>query len=136
MSKKKNEQSESKEIKAFLGEGTEFKGTLSFEGTVRVDGRLEGEVVTSDTLIVGEKARINAEIHVGTLIALGKITGNISASKKIKIHSSCELNGNIKTPSLFIEEGAIFEGSCEMDKETLNVSIIAEEVQLKNNQKI
>ena len=74
------------EIKAFLGEGTDFKGILTFEGTVRVDGQLEGEVYTKDTLIVGESATVNAEINVNTIVISGVVRGNINATGKIVVH--------------------------------------------------
>lgn len=106
----------STDLKAFLGEATEFKGLLSFQGTVRIDGKLEGEVVTKDTLIVGESADIKAEITVGIMISEGKIMGNVTASNRIEIRSKSRLIGNIKTPSLIIEQGAIFDGSCQMGK--------------------
>jgi cytoskeletal protein CcmA (bactofilin family) len=102
------------ELKAFLGEGTNFKGVLAFEGTVRIDGKLEGEIITDDTLIIGEKAIVNAEINVGTIAINGKITGNILAKERIDIHSSGEVYGNLKTKILTIEEGVIFQGHCEM----------------------
>ncbi len=102
------------EIKAFLGEGTEFKGTLFFEGTVRIDGRLEGEIVSPDLLIVGEPAFIKAQIDVGTVVNSGKIIGNICAKKKVELLSSSRVVGTIKTPALIIAEGATFNGNCEM----------------------
>jgi len=102
------------EIKAFLGEGTDFKGILTFEGTVRVDGKLEGEVYTKDTLIVGESAVVAAEINVHTIVISGIVRGNINATGKIEVHRPGKLFGNVKTPSLFIEEGVIFEGNCAM----------------------
>jgi cytoskeletal protein CcmA (bactofilin family) len=105
---------EGKEIKAFLGEGTIFKGVIKFSGTVRLDGHVEGEIITKDTLIVGEKAHIIAEISVGSIIAIGKIEGNVTASKKIEIRAKSEVIGNIKAPLLFIEEGATFQGECKM----------------------
>lgn len=102
------------EIKAFLGEGTDFKGILTFEGVVRVDGKLEGEVVTKDTLIVGESAVINAEISVHTIVISGTVRGNITATGKIEVQRPGKVFGNLKTPNLFIEEGVIFEGNCTM----------------------
>lgn len=101
---------------AFLGEGTCFKGILSFEGTVRIDGKMEGEVYTKDTLVVGEVAVINAKIQAGTVIISGTVNGDIIAEKKVEILSSGKLFGNIATPSLSIEEGVIFEGSCSMNR--------------------
>lgn len=102
------------EIKAFLGEGTDFKGILTFEGTVRIDGKLEGEIYTKDTLIVGESAVVAAEINVHTIVISGIVRGNVNATGKIEVHRPGKLFGNVKTPSLFIEEGVIFEGNCAM----------------------
>ena len=101
-------------LNAFLGEGTSFKGTLTFEGTVRIDGRLEGEIFTKDTLVIGEGAQVNASIHAGVVVISGTVHGNITAERKIDIHASGRLFGNISTPSLVIEEGVVFEGGCTM----------------------
>lgn len=101
-------------IKAFLGDETEFKGVLSFEGTVRIDGRFEGEVLTEDNLIIGEKASVKAEIKVGTIHIQGVMEGNIYAAEKIQIAAKGKVIGNIITPILHIEEGAILEGSVSM----------------------
>ena len=102
------------EITAFLGKGTEFKGVLSFEGTIRVDGRVEGEVLSKDTLIAGDEAHLQGEISVGTIISSGKIVGNVNASQKVHILAPGVIEGNIKTPKLIIEEGVTFDGKCEM----------------------
>jgi cytoskeletal protein CcmA (bactofilin family) len=102
------------EITAFLGKGTQFKGVLSFEGTIRVDGRVEGEIISKDTLIAGDEAYLQGEISVGTIISSGKIAGNINASQKVHILAPGVIEGNIKTPNLIIEEGVSFDGSCEM----------------------
>ncbi|TNF45585.1 polymer-forming cytoskeletal protein [bacterium] len=110
------------EIKAFLGEGTDFKGILTFEGTVRIDGKLEGEIITKDTLIVGESAMVNAEINVHTIVISGVVRGNINSTGRVEVHRPGKLFGNIKTPSLLIEEGVIFEGSCSMTQEESKVS--------------
>ena len=101
-------------LNAFLGEGTSFKGTLTFEGTVRIDGKLEGEIFTKDTLVVGEAAQVNASVHTGVVEISGTVHGNITAERKVEIHTNGRLYGNISTPSLVIEEGVIFEGSCTM----------------------
>ena len=103
-------------LNAFLGEGTSFKGNLTFEGTVRIDGKLEGEIFTKDTLVVGEGATVKATIHTGILVVGGAVHGNIVAEKKVELHSSARLYGNLSTPLLSIAEGVIFEGSCTMGK--------------------
>ncbi len=106
-------------INAFLGEGTSFKGNLTFEGTVRIDGRLEGEIFTKDTLVVGKEAQIKADVHAGTLVVGGTIRGNVTAEKRVDLQTTARLFGNISTPSLIIAEGVVFEGACSMgaDKE-------------------
>jgi cytoskeletal protein CcmA (bactofilin family) len=108
---------EQAEITAFLGKGTEFKGVLSFEGTIRVDGKVDGEVISKDTLIAGDGAYLHGEITVGTLISSGKVFGNINASQKVHILAPGAIQGNIKTPRLIIEEGVLFDGKCEMASE-------------------
>ena len=101
-------------LNAFLGEGTSFKGTLTFEGTVRIDGRLEGEIFTKDMLVIGEGAQVTASIHAGVVVIGGTVHGNVTAERKVEINPTGRLYGNICTPSLVIEEGVIFEGSCTM----------------------
>lgn len=115
------------EITAFLGKGTEFKGVLSFEGTIRVDGKVEGEVVTKDTLIAGDGAFLQGEITVGTIISSGKIVGNINASQKVHLLAPASVQGTIKTPKLIVEEGVIFDGKCEMaeEKKTVEQKVVS-----------
>ena len=117
MLKKGSGTTEQSEISAFLGKGTEFKGVLSFEGTIRVDGKIEGEVISKDTLIAGDGAFLQGEISVGTIILSGKIVGNINASQKVHLLAPANIQGNIKTPKLIIEEGVTFDGKCEMASE-------------------
>ncbi len=107
----------SDDIIAFLGKGTEFKGVMTYEGTVRVDGKIEGEIITKGTLVVGDTALINAEISAGVIISSGKITGNLVAKEKVQLLNGAVLAGSIKSPVLLIEEGAKFNGTCDMGKE-------------------
>lgn len=103
-----------KSIRAFLGEGTEFKGVITFEGTVRVDGVLEGEVITDDTFIIGTAANVKAEVKAGIVIVMGRMEGKIEAKEKCEIRVGSHVSGEIFTPSIYIEEGAVFEGTCHM----------------------
>ena len=103
-----------KSIRAFLGEGTEFKGVITFEGTVRVDGVLEGEVITDDTFIIGTAANVKAEVKAGVVIVMGRMEGKIEAKEKCEIRVGSRVSGEIFTPSIYIEEGAVFEGTCHM----------------------
>ncbi|MBI3024281.1 MAG: polymer-forming cytoskeletal protein [Candidatus Tectomicrobia bacterium] len=103
-----------KTIRAFLGEGTEFKGVITFEGTVRVDGVLDGEVQTEDIFIVGAAARVKATIRAGAVIIMGKVEGRIEAKERCEIRAGSHVKGEVHTPSIYIEEGAVFEGVCHM----------------------
>lgn len=104
------------EITALLGRGTRFEGKLYFEGRVRVDGIFKGEIKSDDTLIIGDGAEVHAEIDVATVIVRGGIVhGNVRASQAIEIHAPGKLIGNINSPSVFIERGVEFQGSCRMD---------------------
>jgi cytoskeletal protein CcmA (bactofilin family) len=102
------------EIRAFLGEGTQFKGVLSFAGAVRIDGHLEGEIVGQELLIIGEPAQVKAEIEVGTLVVSGRVQGSISARERVELLRPGRVTGTIRTPCLVVAEGAVFNGNCEM----------------------
>ena len=103
------------EINTLLGRGSEFEGKLTFEGTVRIDGTLRGEVFSDDVLIVGEGARVEAEIEVGEIIVQGTIVGNIRAKRSIEILAPGRVKGDLTTPSLQIDKGVIFEGRSYME---------------------
>ena len=104
----------SEAIVAFIGKGVEFKGTISYSRTVRIDGLLDGEIHTDGSLLVGEGAVITAKVTAGTIVCMGKMTGDVTAKEKIKLQSPAVLNGGVKTPVLSIEEGVLFNGSLEM----------------------
>ncbi len=104
------------EITALLGRGTEFEGKLHFEGRVRIDGVFKGEIRSDDTLVIGEGAEIHAEIDVATVIVRGGVVhGNIRATTAIELHAPGKMVGNLHSPSLFIDRGVEFQGSCRMD---------------------
>src|ERR1700761_7855450 len=104
------------EITALLGRGTQFEGKLHFEGRVRIDGMFKGEIQSDDTLVIGEGAEVHAEIEVSTVIVRGGfVRGNIKARTAIEIHAPGKMVGNLHSPSLFIDRGVEFQGSCRMD---------------------
>ncbi len=104
------------DVIAFVGEGVTFKGTIRYKGSVRVDGRLEGEIFTDGILIVGEKAIISAKIEAGTIACQGRITGDIVAKERVKLMSPAVFEGSVKTPSISMDEGVLFNGTCVMPK--------------------
>lgn len=103
------------DLNALLGRGSEFDGKLTFEGTVRIDGKFTGSIVSNDVLVVGEGAKISAEITCGTIIVHGEINGNIKARNLVELHHPAKVRGNIETPVLMIEKGVMFEGQTKME---------------------
>ncbi|RMH05978.1 MAG: polymer-forming cytoskeletal protein [Nitrospirae bacterium] len=98
----------------FLGRGVDFKGIAQFEGTVRVDGRFEGEMHTNDTLIIGEHAVIKGNISGNVVVSGGKVQGNITAHQRVQLFTPAVVIGDIKTPNFSMEEGVYFQGMCDM----------------------
>jgi cytoskeletal protein CcmA (bactofilin family) len=103
------------EVHTLLGKGSEFEGKLTFEGQVRIDGKFNGQITTKDTLVIGEGARVTAEISAGTVIVNGHVEGNIRAAHLVELHQPGRVKGSIESPSLTMEKGVIFEGTCKME---------------------
>lgn len=101
-------------VTGVLDQGCEFEGKLCFQGTVRISGMFRGEIYTPDTLIIGQGARIQAQIEAGTVIISGEFSGSVRARHRVEIHQPAIFRGDILTPSLRVEEGVIFEGSSKM----------------------
>jgi cytoskeletal protein CcmA (bactofilin family) len=101
-------------VVAFVGKGVEFKGTISYGGTVRIDGSLDGEIQTDGSLLVGPEAVITAKVSTGTVVCMGKIIGDVTAKEKIKLLAPAVLTGGVKTPKLSIENGVLFNGTVKM----------------------
>jgi cytoskeletal protein CcmA (bactofilin family) len=103
------------EITTLLGRGASFEGKLTFEGTVRIDGKFKGEVFSDDVLVIGEGAVVEAEIDIGEVIIQGTVIGNVKAKRSIEIHAPGRVKGDLHTPSLQIDKGVIFEGRSFME---------------------
>jgi len=102
----------------FLGKDVVFKGVLTLQGSVRVDGQFEGELHSTGTVTVGELAIVRGNIKARVLITSGKIKGDITASEKVMIMSPGMLIGDVRTPSISIEGGAHFHGLSNMGADT------------------
>lgn len=102
------------ELNGFLDRGSNFKGELEFEDTMRIDGRFTGKIHSKNELIVGESAHIEGEIHVGRIAISGMVLGKIKADQRVEIHRNGRVYSDVDTPALIIEEGAIFQGNCTM----------------------
>jgi cytoskeletal protein CcmA (bactofilin family) len=101
-------------LTAFIDQGSEFSGKLSFKDTVRIDGRFDGQISSENTLIVGETGVVKAEIHSQVVIISGEVHGDVHARAQITLHKTASVFGNLHTSSLMIEDGAQFNGSVDM----------------------
>ena len=105
---------DSDEINVFLGKDSAFSGKIISEGIFRLDGKMEGEIFHSGTLIIGETAAIKGKVEVNILTLNGMVEGEVTAKGRLEIHSKGKLYGRISTPVLVVEDGGIFDGNCRM----------------------
>lgn len=113
------------QVNGLLDKGCSFEGKLTFDGTVQINGNFQGEVYSDGTLIVGNDAHIEGGIFVDTLIIYGSVQGTIDAKSRIELHVPASVISDIKTKTLSVEEGVVFQGKCQMDvpesKRQLNI---------------
>jgi cytoskeletal protein CcmA (bactofilin family) len=102
------------DLNGFMDVGTEFVGELRFRDTFRIDGRLRGKIASENTLVVGESAHIEAEIDCGVVSIRGTVSGKIHGRQRIELLAGCKVHGTLVSPKVLIEEGAFFEGNCDM----------------------
>jgi cytoskeletal protein CcmA (bactofilin family) len=101
-------------LNALLGAGSVFEGKLHFEGQVRIDGTFTGEITTTDLLIIGEGAKVSANINCGSVEIKGDINGNVNATDSIVLRATARVQADIYAPSLVVDKGAVFEGNSRM----------------------
>lgn len=100
---------------AILDRGSEFEGKLTFQGTVRIDGKFKGEVFSKSHIVIGESGEVEGSATIGSISISGHFKGDITASEKVELHPSAVVDGDITTPSLIIEEGVTFNGRAIME---------------------
>ncbi|HJO25477.1 MAG: polymer-forming cytoskeletal protein [Myxococcota bacterium] len=101
-------------LTAFIDQGSEFEGKLSFKDTARIDGNFRGEIASENTLIIGESGVVSASICAKTIAVSGTVEGDLTATTKVVLHKTARIRGNVKAPSLVIEEGAVLQGHVKM----------------------
>src|SRR5579859_6103552 len=99
-----------------IDEGSEIEGKFNFNGTVMVNGRLRGEIVANDSLVVGDKGVVNATIRGGSVQILGEVVGDVNATERVELAATARVYGDVDAPIVVIEEGALFQGNCRMTK--------------------
>ena len=102
------------DLNGFLDEGTEFSGELRFRDVLRIDGRAKGRIVSDNTLIIGETGQVDAEIDCGVVSIRGRVSGQVRGRQRIELLSGCRVQASLVAPKLLIEDGAFFQGDCQM----------------------
>lgn len=106
------------DLNGFLDAGSFIEGSLHFEDTFRLDGRLRGSIVSRGDLVVGEHGEIDAQIEVGRIFVSGTVRGTVKALQRVEVAAGGKLLADLQTPSLIVEDGAILQGHCNMSSET------------------
>jgi len=101
-------------LNALFGPDSQVNGKLRFEGAVQIDGTFTGSITTNDLLVIGEHAKIEANISCGSAEVSGEVTGNITAVESVQLHGHARVKGDIASPSLAIDKGAVFDGLSKM----------------------
>ncbi|MBD3288455.1 hypothetical protein GF337_06585 [candidate division KSB1 bacterium] len=116
---KKDEQDigKSGNLNTIVGKGSSFEGTLKVEQSLRVDGRVKGHISTTDSLVIGKEGEIEGEINTRNAVIGGRVRAKINASGKVVLESKAIFIGEMKTARLVIDDGAVFEGRCSMQKD-------------------
>jgi cytoskeletal protein CcmA (bactofilin family) len=113
-------------ISTFLGSDSSVEGTIEFQGTIRLDGRVRGKISSNGgTLIVGEEAVIDADVTVATIIVMGEISGTINATERLEVYPPGRVNGDVQAAIISIEPGGILNGNCSMKTQTTAAKKVA-----------
>ena len=110
-----------------LSNDAEFKGSLTFNKKLRIDGKFEGDISSPGTIHVGPDGDVKAEVNVGNSVVEGKVTGNITAEDKLELRSTAKVYGDIKAARLVINEGVIFVGKCEVNPSKSKIEVFRPE---------
>jgi cytoskeletal protein CcmA (bactofilin family) len=102
------------EFPTVIGADARFKGELSFQGSVRIDGSFEGSIQTPGTVFVSQTGKVKAEIQAGTVTLDGSVEGNITSDGRVQLNASCKLTGDLRAAKLQVMEGATWSGRCEV----------------------
>ncbi|UCD17649.1 MAG: polymer-forming cytoskeletal protein [Candidatus Zixiibacteriota bacterium] len=101
-------------MNTIIGKDTVFTGTVDIKGAIRIDGTVKGKIISSDTVTVGTGGYIEADVEAQSAVIAGKVVGNLNATENIELQAKSDVEGDINTKSLVVEQGAIFCGACHM----------------------
>jgi cytoskeletal protein CcmA (bactofilin family) len=104
------------DLNTIIGKGSQFEGNVTVEHSLRIDGRIKGDVVSSETLVIGKEGEVIGNVKVKNLVVAGSLRGTIEAETKIVLETKSVVHGEMKTAKLVIDEGAVFDGRCSMSE--------------------
>lgn len=110
------ENERSGELNTIIGKGTVIEGLLTVQNSLRIDGRVTGQVQVTDSLVVGKEGEIEGEVKVRNAIIGGRVRNRVLATGKVVLESHATVHGEVKTSKLVIDEGAVFDGNCAMSE--------------------
>jgi cytoskeletal protein CcmA (bactofilin family) len=113
------------QITTVVAEDLEIKGTIRFKSSVMLKGVFEGEIFSEGLLVIGSTARVTATINTKTLISHGSLTGNVTASEQIVLKNTATHIGDLNSPFIMIENGAVFNGSCVMERNSFSAASVS-----------
>ena len=103
-------------VDTLIGAETSLRGSYHSKHSIRVDGEIYGNVTSEDGILVGEKGMVRGNLIGRSVVIGGKVKGNVTAYQRLELQSTAQVEGDMSTPSLYIEEGAVFEGNCQMEE--------------------
>ncbi len=123
-------------VNGFIDRDTEMTGDIKFSDSFRIDGTFKGKILSGNTLIVGEGGMVEADVDVANISVNGVVKGTLKASERVEIYSLGRVTGEIITPKLIVEDGAFFQGSCQMELKVLESKSKVMEEKPEKDQKI
>ena len=106
---------------ATIGQSIVFKGELTGDEDLEVDGRFEGNVDLADhELTIGANGRVTAELTAKSILVIGQVKGNLTATERVEIRATGVVEGDVKTPCLNVQEGAVLKGSIDMTTKSVS----------------
>lgn len=103
-------------VNSIIGEGSNFKGEFNINGLLRIDGHFQGTIETDGKVLIGQTGEAITDIKARLVVVGGTVRGNIFATERVIFLSTGVINGTIITPSLIMEDGVKFEGTCTINK--------------------
>ena len=111
-------------VNTVIGKDTSFKGTIRAKGLIRIDGEMQGDIVTPGDVVIGESGRVAAELKGRNVAVAGRFEGNLEADGKLEIRSTGIVIGGVKTNGLLVDDGAVFSGDVQMKRKDQNVKAV------------